>query len=649
MRISQQTIQSVQSITRIEEVIADFISLKKKGQSFWACCPFHHENSPSFSVSPEKGFYKCFGCGAVGDAINFVQQIEGTSFVEAITYLAQKYGIAVESDADLEQPYDLKTHNQKESIHILLNLARDYYSNLLWTHPEAAKEALPYLDRRVIQQVIAKKFQLGYSLNSWDGFYKFAVGEGISLDLLVAAGLVVKSDNKTYDRFRGRIMFPIHNATGQVVAFGARHIALSVATDSPKYINSPETIVYHKGALLYGLSFAKQRIKQENNCYLVEGYTDVLAFHMAGLEHVVASAGTSLTEEQINYLRRFTAKVTIVFDGDQAGIQAALRGIDGLLAKGFEVKVVLLPSGEDPDSYARKVGGASFAHYINHTAQDFITFKAKFLLNQANEQGPVEQARCIRDIVQSIVAIPDEIQQNLFIKKCSAFFSIEAEVLFATYHELRNKAALKPSVQQERKFAKPYLTPKNREHIGSKHVAFISKISTSIEAYEREIMRILLTYGATKLFEGQQLYEYIMLELGDIAFRSTDCKTLFDYFKEILKQGGLVDIQFCLNSTNEIVKKIAIDLTASRHEISEAWVKKYGIYTVGEAQNLHQMSLEVMLRLKIRLVQELIEHNREELKKELTVEEEEQLLQVHQLLKDSERNMAKKLGIVVAQ
>lgn len=649
MRISQQTIQSVQSITRIEEVIADFISLKKKGQSFWACCPFHHENSPSFSVSPEKGFYKCFGCGAVGDAINFVQQIEGASFVEAITYLAQKYGIAVASDADLDQPYDLKAHNQKESIHILLNLTRDYYSNLLWTHPEAAKEALPYLDQRVIQQVIAKKFQLGYSLNSWDGFYKFAVGQGISLDLLVAAGLVVKSDNKTYDRFRGRIMFPIHNATGQVVAFGARHIALSTAIDSPKYINSPETIVYHKGALLYGLSFAKQRIKQENNCYLVEGYTDVLAFHMAGLEHVVASAGTSLTEEQINYLRRFTAKVTIVFDGDQAGIQAALRGIDGLLAKGFEVKVVLLPSGEDPDSYARKVGGASFAHYINHTAQDFITFKAKFLLNQVSEQGPVEQARCIRDIVQSIVAIPDEIQQNLFLKKCSTFFSIEPEVLFATYHELRNKAALKPSVQQERKFAKPYVTSKNREHVGSKHVAFISKLSTSIEAYEREIMRILLTYGATKLFEGQQLYEYIMLELGDITFRSADCKTLFDYFKETLKQGGLVDIQFCLNSTNEIVKKIAIDLTASRHEISDAWVKKYGIYTVEEAQNLHQMSLEVMLRLKIRLVQGLIEHNREELKKELTVEEEEQFLQVHQLLKDSERNMAKKLGTVVAQ
>ncbi|WP_339043906.1 DNA primase [Cardinium endosymbiont of Tipula unca] len=650
MRISQQTIQSVQSVTRIEEVIADFISLKKKGQSLWACCPFHHENSPSFSVSPEKGFYKCFGCGAAGDAINFVQQIEGASFVEAIVYLAQKYGITVSSDADFEQSYGLKTHNQKESIHILLNLARDYYSNLLWTHPEATKEALPYLDKRVIQQVIAKKFQLGYSLNSWDGFYKFAVGQGVSLDLLVAAGLVIKSDNKTYDRFRGRIMFPIHNATGQVVAFGARHIAASGVPDSPKYINSPETIVYHKGALLYGLSFAKQRIKQENNCYLVEGYTDVLAFHMAGLEHVVASAGTSLTEEQINYLRRFTTKVTLVFDGDHAGIQAALRGIDGLLAKGFEVKVVLLPSGEDPDSYARKVGGGAFIHYIDHAAEDFITFKAKFLLKQTSEQGPVEQAKCIRDIVQSIVAIPDEIQQSLFLKKCSTFFSIESEVLLATYHELRNKAALKPSVrQQERKFVQPYVTPKSREHVGSKHIAFISKLSTSIEAYEREIMRILLTYGAAKLFEGQQLYEYIMLELGDITFRSADCKMLLDCFKEVLKQGGLVDIQFCLNSSNETVKKIAIDLTASRHEISEAWVKKYGIYTVGEVQNLHQMSLEVMLRLKIRLVQELIEQNREALKKQLPVEEEEQLLQVHQLLKASERNMAKQLGIVVAQ
>lgn len=648
MLISKKTIQSVQSIMRVEEVIADFISLKKKGLSLWACCPFHHEHTPSFSVSPTKGFYKCFGCDAAGDAITFIQQIEGITFVEAITYLAKKYGIEVESEVDLTQEHDLPDCLEKERLYILLDLAKSYYSRLLWGHPEAAQIALSYLEQRTMQHAIVKKFELGYSLDSWDEFYKFAREKGVSVDLLVAAGLVIKNGAKTYDRFRGRLMFPIHNSRGQVVGFSARHIA-TAAVDSPKYINSPETPIYHKGTLLYGLSFAKQRIIQENHCYLVEGYTDVLAFYMAGVEHVVASAGTSLTELQVSSLRRFATKVTLVFDGDQAGIHAALRGIDKLLAKGFEVKVVLLPSGEDPDSHLRKVGVEAFMHYINNSARDFITFKASFLLNQEMEKSPVEQAKCIRDIVQSIVAIPDEIERRLSLKKCSMLFAIEEEVLFTTYHELRNNTKSTLLFEQKKQFTKRYSARKSSHYVAHKKLPFTSKLATSIEAYEREIMRILLTYGSIKLSEEQQLYEFILLELGDVVFRSTDCKRLFDYFKEIGQIGGLVDIQFCLDDRDETIKKIAIDLTASPHEISEVWVKKYGIYTISEIQNLYQMSLEVILRLKIRLVQELIEQNREALKKELSVEEEKHLLQVHQLLKSSECAIAKRLGTVVAQ
>jgi len=640
--ISPSTIQLVQRTACIEEIIGDFIPLKKKGQNFWACCPFHQEQTPSFSVSPIKGFYKCFGCDASGDVITFIQEIEGVSFVEAITYLAQRYGIPVTPAADGTD--DFQDYRTKESLYILLNLAKDYYTDLLWNHTEAAKVALPYLEQRAIPSVVAKKFALGYSLDRWDGFYTFAIEEGISLALLIASGLVIKNGEKVYDRFRGRLMFPIHNGSGQVVAFGARDMA--TAADSPKYINSSETPIYQKGSLLYGLSFAKRSIKQINHCYLVEGYTDVLAFHKAGVEEVAASAGTALTEAQIEALRRLTTKVTLIFDGDQAGIQAAFRGIDKLLAQGLEVKVILLPTGEDPDSYLRKVGTDGFKHYIHCTAQDFVTFKANILLNQSTEQNPVEQAKAIREVVQSIVAIPDEITRTLFLKKCSQLFSIEESVLFTTYHRLQDQATaiIRPQTKTLH-----HRTAKNRPYVDRKNIPFISKLTASIEAYEREIMRILLTYGTTTLADGKPLYAYILLELEDVIFRSTDCKLLFEYCQTVFKQSRCVDIQCCLDSTEAPIRKIAIDVTASLHDISEAWIKKYSIYTTEEAENVYQMSLEVILRLKIRLVQELIEQNREALKKELSADEETHLLQVHQSLKNTECRIAKQLGTVVAQ
>ncbi len=647
MKISQKTIQSIQAAVHIEEVIADFIPLKKKGQNYWACCPFHHEKTASFSISPAKGFYKCFGCDAAGDAIAFIQQIEGSTFVEAVTHLAHKYGIPIEAESDLETYYDDQAQKAKESLYIVLNMAKDYYANLLWTHPEAAKRVLPYLAQRSIAKETAQRFELGYSIDKWDGFYAFAHAQGLRTELLVSAGLVIQKEEKTYDRFRGRLMFPIHNSAGQVVAFGARRLS-DMDSNSPKYVNSPETPIYHKGALLYGLSFAKNAIKQQHSCYLVEGYTDVLAFHKAGLEHVVASAGTSLTEAQMQILRRFSNSVTLVFDGDQAGIQAALRGIDKLLAQGFQVKVVVLPPAEDPDSYVRKVGTHAFVHYLQNTAQDFIAFKAKFLWNQSVAQNPAEHAKTIRSIVESIVAIPDELEQRLFLKKCSTLFSLEEDILEATYQILRQQSqALQLQTGKKRhKTPVPVAHPQSL-YTASKNIPFKDRITSSIEAYEREIMRILLLYGTTCLSENQQLYEYILLELGDVSFRSDDCKQLFAYFREMLQKGTVVDVTGCIESGDAAIQKMAIHVTASPHEISAAWHKKYGIYVTTETQQLHQMSLETILRLKIRLVQELIEQNRTALQQAPSEEEEANLLQVHQLLKQTESSMAKQLGIVV--
>ena len=636
MRISYKTIQAVQASVRIEQVIGDFVPLKKKGQNYWACCPFHHEKTPSFSVSATKGFYKCFGCDAAGDTINFLQTIEGYSFIEAIEYLAKRYGIPIE----MEQ----KSDGQQaliQALYSLFNGAKIYYKQLLYTHPQALKVALPYLEERKISPAVIEKFQLGYSLDQWDAFYTFAAQKGFNLDLLIASGLVVDKANKVYDRFRGRIMFPIQNSNGQVVAFGARHIGESHGT---KYINSPESLIYHKGSLLYGLNWAKQSIKKAHNCYIVEGYTDVLAFHMAGIEHVVASAGTAFTEEHMHILSRFTSVVTLVFDGDQAGIQATLRSIDKLLNKSLDVKIVLLPPKEDPSSYLAKVGAQVFAHYIYNQAQDFIIFKAQYLLKQSIGQEPMEQAKAIRSIVQSIIHIPGEVEHALFLRKCSALFELKEEVLWATYHELRKKQQdrapySKPLSKVVETKANPYITPKQ--------VPFKDKLTQSIEAYEREIIRILLLYGSMQVTNEQALYSYIVEELQDIAFRSKEAKLMWDYFSAMLQKGQVVDVQHCLESQDETIKQIAIHLIASPHELSQAWSKKYGIYVASEEQSFHKMLLEVVLKLKMRLIQELIEQNRHKLQTASCLQEEMDLLTKHQLLKQAECTIAKQLGIVM--
>jgi len=331
--INQETIAAVQGSVQIAEVIADFVSLKKKGQNMWALCPFHHEKSPSFAVSPSKGFYKCFGCDAKGDAINFLMALEGMTFTEAIQYLAQKYGISFEETSSHEDEATRLKQNEKESLHILLQLAAQYHTKQLWEHTEGKTAGLSYLQERGFTVPFIKKFDLGYSLEAWDDFYLYAQEHGYNDELLKKSGLIVEKTTRRYDWFRKRIIFPIHNISGKIIAFGAR--VVGKGSQQPKYINSPETIVYHKGEILYGLYQAKQKVKQLNNCYLVEGYTDVIALHMAGVENVAAVSGTSLTEQQLHLIGRFTKNITFLFDGDIAGKEASLRSIDKALTQGM--------------------------------------------------------------------------------------------------------------------------------------------------------------------------------------------------------------------------------------------------------------------------------------------------------------------------
>lgn len=637
MSISPATLQEVQHSVQIEEVVADFVPLKKKGQNLWACCPFHQEKTPSFSVSPTKGFYKCFGCGAAGDAITFVREIEGVNFVEAVKYLANKYGIDIQESApNAEQ---VQQQHAKDSLYILLNLAKEYYVHTLWAQAEGPTIGLSYLTERGFTDPFIKQFELGYSLDAGAGFYQFARAKGYEEELLEKAGLIIHQEHKAYDRFRGRVMFPIHNVSGKVIAFGAR--VLKAAKNQPKYINSPETAIYHKTDTLYGIFQAKQSIRQEDNCYLVEGYTDVLGLHMAGITNVVASSGTSLTEAQIQLMSRFTKHITFVFDGDPAGIKASLRGIDMVLERGLNVKVVLLPQGEDPDSYALKVGATALQAYLKTAPQDFIQFKATLLL-QAAQEDPIRKAGAIKEIVQSIAVIPDAVKRAVLTQQCSKLLGMDEAVLTAEQNKLR----VQKEQEQHQKATRSLHAHRALMALTSK-AAPAHKPADSIKAYEREVIRMLLSYGTTALEDGQPLYAYLLRELEEVHFRTPEYKAIVEHFQQQLAQGKVVDATYFIQGEDETFKKTTIDLTASAYEVSAHWEDRYQIYTAKEEDELHQTAFKNILRLKLRLIQQLIEDNRTGLQSNPEPEEEDRLLQVHAALKQAEAAIAQELGMVV--
>jgi DNA primase len=391
--ISKETIEEVKNRVDIVDVVSDFISLKRFGQNYKALSPFTNEKTPSFYVVPAKGIFKDFSSGKGGDAISFVIEHEGMSYLEAIKYLAKKYGVEIKEDR--VQPVDQIIQDNKDSLYLVMNYAKDCYRDNLFNSDEGKSIGLSYFRERGFNNKTVEKFDLGYSINEWDNLFKKAIKSGYSEDILEKSGLLIKKDDgKKYDRFRGRVMFPVHNLSGKVIAFGAR--ILTKEKDQPKYINSPETDIYHKSQVLYGIFHSKNAIRQEDFCYLVEGYTDVNSMFQAGVENVVASSGTALTAEQINLMRRFTENVTVLFDGDQAGIRAALRGIDLVLKAGLNVKVVLLPDGEDPDSFSKKLGSSEFKSFLNSNSKDFLTFKAELYADEA-KKDPIKKA----DLIES--------------------------------------------------------------------------------------------------------------------------------------------------------------------------------------------------------------------------------------------------------
>lgn len=628
----------------------EFVNLKRRGVNMIGLCPFHGEKTPSFTVSPSKNIFKCFGCGQGGDSVKFLMELENFSYPEALRYLAQKYGIEIE-EQELT-PEEQKTQLQQDSLFIVNQFALDYYQNQLFETDKGKSIGLSYFKERGFRQETIKKFGLGFAPDVNDRFTLTAVQKGYNIDLLRKLGLTTQHDR---DFFRNRVMFTIHNLSGKPIAFAGRILQKDVK--APKYINSPETEIYNKSKVLYGAFFAKQSIRKEDECILVEGYTDVISLHQAGIENVVASSGTSLTEGQIRLIKRYTPNIKILYDGDAAGIKAALRGLDLVLEQDLNVKVVLLPNSEDPDSYLQKVGRQAFSDYIKKEAKDFILFKTDLLLSEV-AGDPIGKTRVIKDIVSSIAKIPDPLKRSLYVKECSDKVEVEEQVLLEEVTKILRTDLKKQKLQRtapdaERK--SPLKTvgeetavaeqPKPAEHIAGD------------EFQEKDIARILITAG-DQIFDEEEnisIAEYLIGEIEDVL-EEFDSPLYGRIAKESYQQllaGNALSSQFFFQHSDTEISKAAINLTTLPYEYSAGWEERWEIRLNTQKMpelNFTKDSIQALQRFKLKKIVKMCAKNQERLK-ELNetgnIEEMLTLLKVQQQLIDVRNALAQELGTVV--
>jgi DNA primase len=644
MGISKLTTDKVKERMDIEEVIGDYVSLKRKGQNFWANCPFHGEKTPSFSLSPAKQIYKCFGCGKAGDPIQFVMDIEGIGFQEAIRHIANKYGIEVEEDQDRTPEQD-QAQSERESIYIALGFARDFFVKNLQSE-EGRSIGLSYFKERGFSPAILEKFDLGYALDGWDHLLKAAKSAGFQEDILLKAGLILQKENdatRVYDRFRGRVTFTIHNVGGKPIGFGAR--ILTKDKTQPKYINSPETPVYHKSDVLYGMFQAKKAIRDKDNCFLVEGYTDVVSMHLSGIENVVASSGTSLTDGQIKLIKRFTNQVTVLYDGDAAGIKASLRGIDLLLEGGLNVKAVVFPEGEDPDSYSRKVGTQAFQTYLDENSRDFIGFKIG-LYQEEFERNPIRKAEVIREIVQSIGKIPDPIIRSVYAKEASGLLEIEEEIIHAELNKslLKTQKEAYNKQQQEAEVEEAI-----QELIPAESGITVAEI---LKIQEREMIRLLLNYGLQILADQEiSLSNYLLAEVEDLEMSTPLYTKILKIYREALAKGEVPSVDYFIGFGDNEIQKEVIDLVTMRHEVSVHWEDKHKIIINKESDDLSITGYKSILRLKKKMVSKMMDEAKMKLKHaEQERQTEEKIIGFQELyfeLKKVQLEIDRELGIVI--
>lgn len=599
--IPQETVQQILDAADVVDVVGSFVSLKKRGANMIACCPFHNEKTPSFSVSPSKGIYKCFGCGQGGDAVRFVMELEGFSYPEALKWLAKRYGIEI-----VEKEYtdeELLSQNERESLFIVSEYAQKHFHETLLNNEEGQSIGQSYFKERGYNQAIIEKFQLGYALDSWSAFTEKSLKGGFTLPILEKAGLtIIREEKDPIDRFRGRVIFPIHNVAGKPIAFGAR--ILKVDPKSPKYLNSPETDIYHKSRIVYGIHHAKSAIRDLDNCYLVEGYTDVVSLHQAGIENVVASSGTSLTKEQIQLIRRFTTNITVLYDGDAAGINASLRGTDIILEEGLNVRVVTFPDGEDPDSYVKKVGSDAFIAYIDQNQKDFVRFKTELSLKEVGND-PVQKANLIGDIVGTISKIPDPIKRAVFFQETAGLLNIDEQILITESSKILRKKASDDKKNRQREDGGGFANrSQERELLVDVPVEIPALDAKKAIFYqEQQFIKDLVCFGSVvidKDFDSGEevtLADYVLEEIGDSNFDSPVFAKILNIYKDQYDKGITPTPQFFTSHLDKEIQELAVNWLSPRHELSDQWAK-FEIFVPNYKEELDQLSYKNVLRIK---------------------------------------------------
>jgi DNA primase len=603
--IDQGTIQQILDAAEIADVVGDFVTLKRRGTSMIGLCPFHNEKTPSFNVSQAKGIYKCFGCGKGGSSVNFIMEHEHLSYADALRWLANKYHIQIREKE--ENPEDLKERNDRESQLIVSEFAQKFFDDQLWETNPGRLIGLSYLRQRGMRDDIIRKFGIGYCPEGKDTMTSAALKEGFKMEFLEKTGLTIKRDEWIRDRFAGRMMFPIHGISGRVIGFGGR--TLTQDKTIAKYLNSPESDIYHKSRVLYGIFQAKRAIIQEDKCYLVEGYTDVTSLHQSGIENVVASSGTSLTIDQIRLIRRFTNNVTIIYDGDQAGIKASMRGIDMVLEEGINVKVLPLPEGEDPDSFSRSMSATQLTEYIRTNETDFIKFKTKLLLAGV-ENDPISRAKLITDIVSSISVIPAEIVRSEYLKECSRLLDVRETVLYNEIRKLKIKSEDEAIKHQERELLRS-------SNVKPPPVILSSTEINPLENEERELLKLLIKYGSHKIYEvdnpvtgePEPVYVagYILSELEADQMESANpaIRAVFEEYSLHADDETFDAIKHLVNHPDLQISQLVSDILSEKNKLSKFWTKR-GSFIEEEHEILHQLVPKAVQECKLRYISWLI-------------------------------------------
>lgn len=655
--IPRDTVDKIIEAARVEEVLGEFITLKKRGANLLGLCPFHGEKTPSFTVSPVKGIYKCFGCGKAGNSVNFIMDHLNLSYPEALKWLANKYGIeVVEKEITPEEKEQL---NERESMLIVMQYAARYFQDTMNQTDEGKSIGLGYFLERGLRNDIIQKFQLGYSLEDRRGFSNDAVKAGYIPKYLVKTGMSILSNNyvegneikpsDVFDRYAGRVMFPIQDEGGRVVAFGGR--TLSNDKKVAKYINSPETDIYHKSKVLYGLWLGKKAIQQKNTCYLVEGYMDVIAMHQAGIENVVASSGTSLTVEQIKAVHRFTNNIVVLYDGDEAGQKASNRAIPLLLEEGMNVKVLLFPDNHDPDSYSRLVSAEEFSNYLETNAQDFLIFKAH-KLSAETKNDPIKKATVIKDLVANIALIPDTIIRTLYVKECANIMEMEEPILQVEVNKLRRKSGDKQKRSEEESPIPIELTESIQETEPTTE-------ALKIHHEESEILRLMMNYGnilvtvqmldlESKPYDQEfTLDEFILFELikDEIDFEDPINQLILDEFKHEIDNNRLPLLNFFIQHPNPAISTFAINNAQINYNLSEKW-GKFGVFVSDEKNEVKRSAEHLLWSLKDKKLSHFISEMKEQLK-DKPFDEVLRLQEKIIKLEQEKRNLNKLLGRII--